>query len=155
MTIICCKDGVMAADTRIVHGDAGIAKVTKLFRKRIGRRDHILGFSGVMSYAIMYIEWFGSGKPMPDHLRNIPDEHGFNVMILAGKRLYEADGIGRPIEVESKFYAIGSGAMAALGAMHHGATALQAAKIACKLDHNCGLPIQTMILPTRLRGVHV
>jgi ATP-dependent protease HslVU (ClpYQ) peptidase subunit len=155
LTVVVYRDGTMAADTRIVHSDAGIAKATKLVRKRIGRRDHILGFAGVVSYATMYIEWFGSGKPMPEQLRNIPSEYGFNVLILAGKRLYEADGVGRPIEVESKFYAIGSGAMAALGAMHHGATALQAAKIACKLDHNCGLPIQTMILPTRLRGVCV
>ena len=155
MTVVCYRDGTMAADTRIVHSDAGIARATKLFRKRIGRREHILGFAGDVSYATLYIEWFGSGKPMPDQLRNIPEDNGFNVLILAGKKLYEADGVGRPIEVESKFYAIGSGAMAALGAMHHGATALQAAKIACKLDHNCGLPIQTMILPTKLRGVRV
>ncbi len=155
MTIVAFRDGVMAADTRIVHGDSGIMKATKLFRKRIGRRDHILGFAGDMSCAMLYYEWYGSKQPMPEQLRNYQEERGFNVLIMVGKYLYEGDNICRPVEVESKFHAIGSGAQAALGAMHHGASAIQAVKIACKIDSNCGLPIQTMVLPTKVRGVFV
>lgn len=155
MTVVVYKDGVMAADTRIVHSDAGIMRSTKLLRKRIGRRDHLLGFAGDVSYATLYCDWYGSKQPMPEQLRSIPEDRRFNVLILIGKQLYEADGICRPIEIEARFHAIGSGAQAALGAMRHGATALQATNIACDIDHNCGRPVQTMILPTRLRGVSV
>jgi len=155
VSVVCFKDGTMAADTRATHDDAGIVRITKLLRKRVGRRDHLLGFAGDVSYATLYCDWYGSGKPMPDQLRSIPEEKKFSVLIYAGKKLYEADGICRPLEVEAKFYAIGSGAQAALGAMHAGASALQAAKIACKIDSACGLPVQTLILPTRVRGVSV
>lgn len=157
LTIVCYKDGVMAADTRIVHGDAGIIRGSKLMKKRVGRHDHILGFAGDVSYAKLYCDWYCSKKqqPMPDQLRHIPEDRSFTVLILIGKRLYEADGICRPMEIEAKFHAIGSGAQAALGAMHAGSSALQAAKIACKIDPNCGLPVQTMFQPVILPGVSV
>lgn len=154
MSVICVRDGVMAADTRALHPDAGITRGTKLFRKRIGRRDHILGFAGNLSFSMLYYDWYGSGKPMPELLRYIPADSEFNVLILIGKQLYEADNSCRPIEVEAKFYAIGSGAQAALGAMRRGATAFEAANIACEIDSNCGKPVITMSVQTK-RGSKV
>lgn len=153
MTVIAYRDGLMAADTRIIHPDSGITRGTKLFRKRIGRRDHILGFAGSLSGAALYLDWYGSGKPMPDALRHLPVEDYFSVLILIGKQLYEGDCMCRPVEVESKFHAIGSGAQAALGAMHRGASALEAANIACKIDPSCGLPIVTVSIPISKRSV--
>lgn len=152
MTVIVYKEGVLAADTRIVHPDSGITRGTKLFRKRVGRREHILGFAGSLSGAMTYLDWYCSGKPMPDILRNLPVDEYFGVLILIGKQLYEGDNICRPVEVESKFHAIGSGAQAALGAMRMGATALQAANIACDIDPGCGRPIVLMSLTTQKRG---
>src|ERR1700745_2496573 len=102
MTVICYRDGILAADTRIVHPDSGITRGTKLFRKRVGRRDHILGFAGSLSGAMVYVDWYGSGKPMPDVLRHLPIDDYFGVLILIGKQLYEGDCMCRPIEVESK-----------------------------------------------------
>jgi len=155
MSVVCFKDGVLAADTRFTHEDAGILRGSKLLSKRIGRRDHLLGFAGDTSFATLYCDWYGSGKPMPDQLKSVPEDRKFSVLIVIGKKLYEADWICRPLEIEAKFHAIGSGAQAALGAMHQGATALQAARIACKIDSACGLPVQSITLPTRLRGVNV
>lgn len=152
MTVICVRDGIMAADTRALHPDSGITRGSKLFRKRVGRRDHILGFAGNLSYCMLYLDWYGSGKPMPELLRSIPADSGFNVLILIGKQLYEADNVCRPIEVEAKFYAIGSGAQAALGAMHRGASALEAANIACAIDPSCGRPIVLMSNKVKTRG---
>lgn len=155
MTIIAVRDGVMAADTRIVHADSGITRGTKLFRKRIGRRDHILGFSGSLSAAMMYYDWYGSKALMPEALRNLDvDANSFGVLILIGKDLYEGDSMCRPVEVEQKFHAIGSGAQAALGAMRHGASAYEAANIACEIDSACGRPViimssQTVALRSR------
>lgn len=155
MSVIAFRDGILAADTRIVHADAGITRGTKMFRKRVGRRDHILGFCGSLSYAMLYFDWYGSGKPMPEQLRHIPDNEQFGVLILIGKQLYEGNNVGRPVEVEPKLYAIGSGAQAALGAMRAGATAFEAASIACDIDPQCGRPIVVMSLPTKKRGVKV
>ncbi len=155
MSVVVYRDGVLAADTRGIHEEAGIMRCGKLLRKRIGRRDHLLGFVGDVSYATLYCDWYGSKQPMPEQLRNIPEEKKFSVLIVIGKQLYEADGVGRPLEIEAKFHAIGAGAYIALGAMHQGATAIQAVKIACKIESSCGLPVQSITLPTRVRGVHV
>jgi ATP-dependent protease HslVU (ClpYQ) peptidase subunit len=152
MTVICYKDGIIAADTRLTHCDAGIMRGTKLFRKRVGRRDHILGFAGHMSYATVYLDWYCSGKPMPDQLRSMSPDNNFSVLILIGKQLYEADSICRPVEVEAKFHAVGSGAQAALGAMRYGASALEAANIACDIDPTCGRPIVLMSTQPTKRG---
>lgn len=152
MTIICVRDGVMAADTRIIHPDSGITRGTKMFRKRINRRDHILGFCGALTGAMLYYDWYGSNKPMPDQLRHLPADDYFGVLIMIGKKLYEGDCMCRPVEVEAKFHAIGSGAQAALGAMHRGASALEAANIACAIDPSCGRPIVLMSNKVKTRG---
>lgn len=152
MTVICFRDGIMAADTRIVHTDAGITRGTKMFRKRVGRRDHILGFCGSLSAAMLYYDWYGSKTAMPEQLRHLPSDENFGVLILIGKQLYEADTMCRPVEVEAKFHAIGTGAQAALGAMRFGATALQAANIACDIDSSCGRPIILMSSQSKKSG---
>lgn len=41
-------------------------------------------------------------------------------------------------KAEAPFFAIGSGSKYALGAMAHGATAFEAARVACELDCSCG-----------------
>lgn len=101
---------------------------------------------------MLYYEWYGSGKSMPDQLRHIQTDEQFGVLILIGKQLYEGDSICRPVEVEAKFHAIGSGAQAALGAMRYGASAYEAANIACEIDPACGRPIIVMSSQVKKRG---
>jgi ATP-dependent protease HslVU (ClpYQ) peptidase subunit len=66
-----------------------------------------------------------------------PDGSGY--FITAGK----GKGEIIPALTMGGFTAIGSGAHFALGAMEHGATAIQAFRIACKRATDCGLPPKT------------
>lgn len=156
MTTVVFRDGIMAADTRGTHADAGITKCTKLFRKtfkatpRAKPREHLLGICGDVYAAMVFVNWYGSGRPRTDIFDNFHESEEFGILIWTGKKLYEANRLCTLIEVEDKFHAVGSGAMAALGAMACGKSAIEAARIACRYDNNSGLPVVSMSLRTRL-----
>jgi ATP-dependent protease HslVU (ClpYQ) peptidase subunit len=83
-----------------------------------------------------WIKWgMGSrGKP-----GGLSDE--FTGLLLDENGLYEYESPLVPIRIEGEFWAIGSGAQAALGAMRMGANPAEAVKIACAIDPFCGEPI--------------
>lgn len=152
MTTIAYRDGVIAADTCVsISTEAGGARkfrTEKLFRKRVkvkGRfEEHILGTAGEASPSLVFVDWYGSGKPAPEIFADLgPD---FTILIATPRGLFEADAYCRPERVFESFYAIGSGAKAALGAMHAGANARQAVAIACKIDPYSAPPITFMSL---------
>lgn len=153
MTIIAYRDGVMAADSRVtVDSEAGgtrLFRCEKLFRKtiKIGRRKKvpvIIGTAGESAPGLIFVDWYGSDKPPPSQL--IEGEADFTCLILRPDGLYEADKWCRPERIPHKFYAIGSGAKAALGAMYKGASAIEAVEITCKIDPLCSLPLVSMRL---------
>lgn len=152
MTVIAYRDGVIASDSRVTAdseaGGTRMFKCEKLYRKtiKIGRRKLpvIIGTAGESAPGLIFVDWYGSDKPPPSQL--IDGEADFTCLILRPDGLFEVDKWCRPDKVLSKFYAIGSGAKAALGAMHKGASAIEACEIACKIDPYCALPIVSMRL---------
>lgn len=135
---------MLAADSRGVHAETGIVRVTKLFRRRVGRREHLIAVCGDFAAAMVYLDWYGSKAPLPDALRHISEDERFGALLVIGKQVFEVDRFCRPVEIEDRFCAIGTGAQAAMGAMHAGATAIQAVVIACKVDQNSGLPVVSL-----------
>lgn len=152
MTTIVYRDGVMAADSRFTieteAGGARMGRCEKLYRKtvKIGKRteEHIIGVSGESSPALVYLDWYGSGKPVPEVFAVAGAD--FGALIYNRHGVFEVDAYCRPELVLEKFWAVGSGAKAALGAMHAGANARQACAIACKIDPYSGLPITWMTI---------
>jgi hypothetical protein len=152
MTTIVYRDGIMAADSRFtIETEAGgsrMGKCEKLYRKfiKVGKHteEHILGFAGESMPALLYLDWYGSGKEPPQIFADMVSD--FSVLIFNKHGVFEADAYCRPERVLEKFWSIGSGAKAALGAMHMGATANQAVAIACKIDPYSGTPITWMRL---------
>jgi hypothetical protein len=148
MTVIAYRDGILAADTlTTVETESGGARkfpCTKLYRKG----KNVIGVSGETFPALLFVEWLGSGNPRPTAL--IEGGADFSALVLNRKGLFEYDAYCIPEEIIMRrgahFYAIGSGAKAALGAMYQGATAMVAARIACKIDYHCGEPIEHMSL---------
>jgi hypothetical protein len=100
----------------------------KLFE--VGRE--LIGVSGNLSNAIKFVDWYAAGCD-PDSEPSFEGE-GFDALVLDGARLMAWDDSLIPMHVMEPFYSIGSGAHAAMGAMHAGATAEQAILIAAKLD---------------------
>ena len=157
MTTIVYRDGVIAADSwSTLTSEAGGARrhvCTKLDRKRIKGREVILTAAGEVGPALIFFDWYGSAKPVPDIAQvQIGD---FHALIVEPDGLYEADGYFRPwrvVEADSLgFYAVGSGSKAALGALHMGADAREAVRIAALVDPYTGGDIVSMSLRQRVR----
>lgn len=138
------RGGIVAADSwETIHTEDGGARrhtCQKIFTKRLGqgkqRRTVILATAGETYPGMTFVEWFGSGKPKPDVLLN--SESDFDILILDRGRIYVADRHCQPVQILEPFYAIGSGAKAALAAMHCGKSAREAVKIAARIDPYTG-----------------
>jgi ATP-dependent protease HslVU (ClpYQ) peptidase subunit len=159
MTTIAYRDGFMASDSRVtVETEAGGIrhfKCEKLYRvtsPSLG--ECVVGLAGESAPGLVFLDWLQSEKPeLVDRL--IEGGGDFTALVLCRKGLYEYDGWCRGEKVLERFYAIGSGCKAALGAMHMGATARTAVKIACRIDTLSAPRIVTMALekaPARRRA---
>lgn len=155
MTTICYKDGIVAADSCVsLQTEAGGSRkfqCEKIFRKICKGKDGkkypaIVALAGESSPGMVFLDWLGSGKEPPRQLL-IDASADFTALILTPQGLFEADAYCRLDKIIDPFYAIGSGAKAALGAMHAGATARAAVAIACKIDPYSAPPILFMSLP--------
>lgn len=157
MTTIAYRDGVLAADSReTLDSEAGgttYGNCEKLFRKRIGRREYLIGTAGGSYLGLVFVDWFegiGTGfKEPPSILRDAHLDEDFDVVIVAREGVYTANHLCRPVRsIGNQFIAIGSGRKAALAAMHCGRGAREAVVIACKVDPFSAPPIVTMRLGT-------
>jgi hypothetical protein len=144
MTTIAYRDGIIAADSRVtVSTEAGGSRkhlCTKLYRKKIteGKKtfEVIIATAGEAFSALVFVDWYGSGKPMPDSLRDLGGD--FTCLILRPDGLWEADVYCRPDKILDSFYAVGSGSKEALAAMHCGKSAVEAVRVAAIIDPYTG-----------------
>lgn len=148
MTTIAFRDGVFAADSRETwESDAGgtVSRTCeKLFRKRLGKRDVVIATAGGSYAGMIFVDWYGSGKPVPDILADLDTEEDFAVLVTDRGKLFHGNHLCRLVEVRDPFTAVGSGYKAALAAMHCGRSAREAVRIACLLDPYSAPPIVSM-----------
>lgn len=155
MTTIAYCNGVIAADSRTTleteGGGARMFLCEKLFRKKVtvGRQTQevIIATAGESSPGMVFVDWFGSRKAPPLH-EFLTGSADFTCLVLQQDGLWEYDAWCRGVKIMDMFYAIGSGAKAALGALHMGASARKAVEVACRIDHYSGLPVTSMRLRT-------
>ena len=150
MTTIVYRDGVMAADSRVTitteAGGARVGRCEKLYRVK----GCIIGTAGESAPGLVFIDWYKAGRKndkVPEAL--ILGSADFTALVLTPHGLFEYDRWCRGEKILNKFYAIGSGAKAALGAMHMGANAIRAVRIACEIDPYSSPPIVSMVLKGR------
>lgn len=139
MTTIAYRDGILAADS-LADGGCGKQVCQKLYRKQIteGRKtfEVIIGICGEVFAALTFVDWYGTGKPIPDTLLNITSN--FSCLILRPDGLYEVDNHCRTDKVLDDMFAIGTGAHAARAAMYCGKSAVDAVRVAARIDKNTG-----------------
>lgn len=111
----------------------------KLYRKN----NAIIGTAGSHILGEAFVNWYGTKKRKPAGFGKDAD---FEALVLTSKGLYHFDEFLSGGLVSQPWFAIGSGAHAALGALHAGATPQAAVEIACKVDTMSGEPIQIMEL---------
>ncbi len=135
MTVIAANREMMAGDTRSTHDEI----VVGTHRKVHVVRDMLVGYAGCMDSGIMFLGWCKRGMGSRGKPGDLTPE--FTGLILDESGLYEYKGFLVPILIERDFWAIGSGAQAALGAMRMGADPAEAVEIACAIDLHSAGPI--------------
>lgn len=137
MTTIVCDRRSMAADRRGTSNP--VFKTTKIFRVH----GSLIGVSGNLEQALRFVEW----RRTPESKPTFSEGASLEVLELSPDGTitwWGPEMVG--VVIENDFYAVGSGAMAALGAMSMGATPKQAVAIASVWDAATGPEVQTMTL---------
>jgi hypothetical protein len=140
MTVIAWDGKTLAADRMVVMGGSK-RSATKIHK--IG--EDLFGTSGCMPIGVARIDWVRSGMNPDTFPRSSgDDEWGQMLRITPDGRvmLYNLNGI--PMEFDKKPFAIGCGADFALAVMHLGCVAAHAVQVACDLNSECGMGIDTL-----------
>jgi 20S proteasome alpha/beta subunit len=130
MTTIVYRQGVLAADTRMIQGTAIIGDFVKIVRREDGA---LCGGAGDAAVVQAFQRWFLDGEE-----GDPPVEENTKALILRRRKPIELFECSGAIEWRPPYVAIGSGKEFALGAMFRGATAVQAVKAAMHFDPGTG-----------------
>lgn len=128
MTTIVCNRSMMAGDT-LLTGESP-CNATKVFK----HKGSIVGVAGTYANCMDFVRWWKGGTQ-----GEAPDMEDVDALVLtADGRILCFNHHRSFFEINDRFSAIGSGAHAALGAMHAGADPAEAITIASKVDPNTG-----------------
>ncbi len=139
MTIICVKNGVMAADTAIYDGDLRVGSQRKIFRSRHG---WLAAFAGKCSLDACFNAWLDHGdinKP----LEIDEEESGFGgLVLLPSGVLHRVDNEGSVFPSAGRFAAEGYCRIFAFGCLCAGASAEAAVSLCIAHHDGCGGDVQ-------------
>lgn len=151
MTTIAYRDGYFAADTlsteSVDGGGEWKVRACKLFAGKENGEPFIIATAGENGPGLLFVQWYTGGRTddgARDALRE--SDADFTCIVLTRKGLFAYDKWCVPERVLDEFSAFGTGAKAALGAMHAGANATDAVAIAGKVDSYTEAPIHTLRL---------
>lgn len=135
MTTIAYREGVLAADTIISYSTFNLGETDKIVRAG----DFYVGLAGSAYLRKPLEDWLAGGADQADLppllMENVKN---FSALVMNAKgEVFEYDN-GFLLQVNSPYYAIGSGSHFALGALAHGASAMEAVAAACKHDKASG-----------------
>lgn len=126
----------MVADSRVTGG-------VHFKSKKIFQIDgKLIGIAGTMTHALKFVEWVTHGTPM--NFVYDKEACSFDALVMDGGFLIHYDNELAPIVVDEPYYAIGSGAEYALGAMDAGASPQRAVELAILRDECSGPPVVTV-----------
>lgn len=143
MTVIAWDGKTLAAD-KMANFSGLKGTVTKIR----AARDALLFVSGDFDAATNLYAWYEAGAILEAWPKFQEDKDAW-MPLHAVKRdgsIWRYERRPYPFLIEEKKFAVGSGRDFALAAMHMGADAVEAVKVACQFDPGCGLGIDTLTL---------
>lgn len=139
MTTIVATKSMMAADSKTVVGESWFYS-RKLYR--IG--GAIVGVAGDSQAIEKFLAWYGKPRSKKPEFK---DSESFAALVLTPKGLFHVDESLTLDPVHDDYFAVGSGAIAALVAMDCGLSPVEAVEAASRRDLNTGGRVETMELP--------
>jgi ATP-dependent HslUV protease subunit HslV len=133
LTIIAYRDGILAADTStMIDGNVHLGR-TKIARRATD--GALIGSCGLSGFGDAFRRWALDGEigAAPEVAK---DSGGIIISAKGVVRIFD-DACGC-FELVPPYFAYGSGAPIALGAMFAGASAEEAVRAAIQHDRNCG-----------------
>lgn len=141
MTTLVYRSGVLAADSRCKNGSYVTPEPATKVRKLPD--GSLVGFCGGIAECEELAAWIES----PEGDRPKPSVESCVVHIKPDGNLWLYEGGSKPYRLPVvEFYAWGSGFGVAVGALHMGADACEAVRIACLVDPSSGGPVQSVRL---------
>lgn len=125
----------MAADSQATDGCIK-SRVRKIFRID----NHIIGCAGSFQDITLFLDWYR------DRSKKKPRVRDLSVLVLSEEGITEYADALVEMPVLDEFYAVGSGAQAALAAMHLGHHPKAAVETASKIDPYTSGPFHVMRL---------
>lgn len=152
MTTVAYRDGVMAADTQ---GDwSGIR--TRVPNKIVRVGNALIGVAGNFTDCRDFIDWYAAGadrKALPEfRTYGVENSVAIEALVAAPDGLTIWTEHFQPDPVAGEFWAVGSGAKAAIAAMYMGADAAEAVRIAALVDVKTGGDVQMERLEDKKKG---
>jgi len=138
VTTIVATRYMMAADSKTVVGESWFYS-QKLYR--IGNK--IIGCAGDSSASEKFLHWFKHPKSKRPEFK---DSESFAALVLSPDGLFHVDESLCLDPIKDAYFAIGSGAIAALVAMDCGLSPVEAIEAAARRDLNTGGDVETMEL---------
>lgn len=146
---------VMVAESNVAVGECSRLVACKVFRLR----GALVATSGDAASGEIFMRWYASGERQDDakavtRLMTRDEDFMFDALVLRADGLWHYD-CPFPTRVENKYYAIGSGAPAALAAietmrrLRKTVDPVLAVKIACEVDPNSRGPVRSYALGGR------
>lgn len=141
MTTIACNTTEMACDLQFtVNTHIRTKGKTKIYMVEPNELHYseqfLIGFAGGASDFLEIIDFYTH----PEVYKKCPNPRGVQGLILTKSgNIYQFDNPSKWIRINSNIAAIGSGMAAAYGALHNGASPLDAVKIASKVDIFTGM----------------
>lgn len=134
----------MVADKQMSYHKSQVVKTWKVPHFADASQNWLIGGSGNLTQLQQFLDWWvaptASNVPCPQ----LNDCHVL-VMSPKGKIALYVNSC-TPIELDEKFYSVGSGSDYAMGAMEAGADAKTAVKIASKRDPATGASLRILSL---------
>lgn len=141
MTVIAWDGKTLAADKMASNGGSKF-RVTKIWRIK----KCLIGVCGDYAPSMAVKRWFEQGANPKDWPECNQDKDCWAALLVIDpqKQIWRYEREPYPFKIEEPFFAVGCGKEAAMAAMHMGASAKKAVKIAALVSPECGLGVDTL-----------
>ena len=140
MTVVAFDGNSMAADRQ---GEFFCTKTDRTKIRRIG--SIMVGCAGEARASEAVCKWLESGADV-EMFPKIAESDKANVLVAGPNGLFLYENSPHPMQLENKFFAIGSGGDAAMAAMHLGCDAERAVEVACAVATSCGGGVDVLVM---------